>query len=160
MKLGFATDEDVTMALSQQYGLPAADLSELDVDPNALKLIPMETALRHLVLPLSRFGATLTIAMADPTNVFALDDLKFITGFNVEPMVATESAILDAIKRSYGTSEEEERKKEIEDIVSFIDEESTSSVELEAEDEGTLNLAELEKAAEEAPVIRLVNYIL
>jgi type IV pilus assembly protein PilB len=160
VKLGLIADDDLTMALAQQYGLPAANLAELDIDPNAVGLIPMETALRHLVLPVSRFGASLTVATADPTNVFALDDIKFRTGFNIEPVVASEAAIADAIKRFYGDVEDAERKKEIEDLVSFIDEGTAGSIELEAEDEGTLNLAELEKAAEEAPVIRLVNYLL
>ncbi len=162
VKMGFLSDEDLTMAVAQQYGLPAANLAELDVDPNAVKLIPMETALRHQVLPVSWFGATLTVAMADPTNVFALDDIKFRTGFNVEPVVASETEVLAAIQRYYNNhnADEAERKKELEDIVTFIDESTAGSVELEAEDEGTLNLSALEKAAEEAPVIRLVNYIL
>jgi len=158
--LGFIAEDDLTMVVAQQYGLPAANLAELDIDPSAVELIPMETALRHLVLPVSRFGASLTVAMADPTNVFALDDMKFRTGFNIEPVVASEGAIVEAIKRSYGDVEDVERKKQIEDIVSFIDEGTAGSVELDAEDEGTLNPEELEQAAEEAPVIRLVNYLL
>jgi type IV pilus assembly protein PilB len=88
-----------------------------------------------------------------------MDDIKFMTGFNIEPVVASETAIMEAIKKHYGTVEDVERKKEIEEIVSFIDE-GGESIELEAEDEATLNLAALEKAAEEAPVIKLVNYIL
>jgi type IV pilus assembly protein PilB len=98
--------------------------------------------------------------MVDPTNVFAMDDIKFMTGFNIEPVVASETAIMDAIKKHYGTIEDVERKKELEEIVSFIDEGQAESVELQAEDDAGLNLAALEKAAEEAPVIKLVNYIL
>jgi type IV pilus assembly protein PilB len=130
------------------------------VDANVIKLIPMETAMKYQVLPLSRVGSSLTLAMVDPTNVFAMDDIKFMTGFNIEPVVASETAILEAIKKHYGSVEDQERKKELEDIVSFIDEGQTESVELEALDEESLNLAQLEKAAEEAPVIKLVNYIL
>ena len=160
VKLGFVGDDDVTAALSRQYGLPAANLAELEIDPDAVKLIPMETALKHQVLSVKRVGSSLTLAMADPTNVFAMDDVKFMTGLYVEPVVASETAIVEAIKEYYGNAEEAERQKEIEELVSFIDEEAAENVEVEAEDDGTLNLAALERAAEEAPVIRLVNYIL
>jgi len=98
------------------------------------------------VLPLSRVGSSLTLAMVDPTNVFAMDDIKFMTGFNIEPVVASEASIVEAIKKHYGSVEDQERKKELEDIVNFIDEGQTESLELEAEEDGTLNLALLEKA--------------
>jgi type IV pilus assembly protein PilB len=160
VKLGFLSDDEVTAVLSRQYGVPSINLAYFEVDPNVIKLIPMETAMKYQVLPLSRVGSSLTLAMVDPTNVFAMDDIKFMTGFNIEPVVASETAITEAIKKHYGTVEDQERKKELEDIVSFIDEGQTESVELEATDEDSLNLAQLEKAAEEAPVIKLVNYIL
>ena len=160
VKLGFLSDDEVTAVLSRQYGVPSINLAYFEVDPSVIKLIPMETSMKYQILPLSRVGSSLTVAMVDPTNVFAMDDIKFMTGFNIEPVVASETAITDAIKKHYGTVEDVERKKEIEEIVSFIDEGQAESVELEAEDESTLNLAALEKAAEEAPVIKLVNYIL
>src|SRR6266567_1908635 len=160
VKLGFLNDDEVTAVLSRQYGVPSINLGYFEVDASVTKLIPMETALKYQILPLSRVGSSLTVAMVDPTNVFAMDDIKFMTGFNIEPVVASESAINDAIKKHYGSVEDVERKKEIEEIVSFIDEGQAESVELEAEDEASLNLAQLEKAAEEAPVIKLVNYIL
>jgi type IV pilus assembly protein PilB len=160
VKLGFLSDDEVTAVLSRQYGVPSINLSYFEVDSSVIKLIPMETAMKYQILPLSRVGSSLTVAMVDPTNVFAMDDIKFMTGFNIEPVVASETAIMEAIKKHYGSVEDVERKKEIEEIVSFIDEGGADSVELEAEDESTLNLAALEKAAEEAPVIKLVNYIL
>jgi len=160
VKLGFVGDEEITAVLSRQYGVPSINLSYFEVDPAVIKLIPMETAMKYSVLPLSRVGSSLTVAMVDPTNVFAMDDIKFMTGFNVEPVVASESAIVEAIKKNYGSVEDAERKKELDEIVSFIDEGQSESVELEAEEEGSLNLAAMEKAAEEAPVIKLVNYIL
>jgi type IV pilus assembly protein PilB len=160
VKLGFLSDDEVTAVLSRQYGVPSINLSYFEVDQSVIKLIPMETAMKYQILPLSRVGSSLTVAMVDPTNVFAMDDIKFMTGFNIEPVVASETAIMEAIKKHYGTVEDVERKKEIEEIVSFIDEGGTESIELEAEDESSLNLAALEKAAEEAPVIKLVNYIL
>jgi type IV pilus assembly protein PilB len=160
VKLGFLNDDEVTAVLSRQYGVPSINLSYFEVDPNVTKLIPMDTATKYQVLPLSRVGSSLTLAMVDPTNVFAMDDIKFMTGFNIEPVVASESAIAEAIRKQYGSYEEQERKKELEEIVSFIDEGQTESLELEAEESGTLNLEQLEKAAEEAPVVKLVNYIL
>src|SRR5579871_902154 len=160
VQLGYVNDEEVTNFLSRQYGVPAINLQYFEIDSTVVKLIPEDTAKRYQVLPLSRVGSSLTLAMVDPTNVFAMDDIKFMTGFNIEPVVASEAAILDAIKKHYGSVEDQERKKELEEIVNFIDEGQTESLELEAEEDGTLNLAQLEKAAEEAPVIKLVNYIL
>jgi type IV pilus assembly protein PilB len=160
VKLNFLSDDEVTAVLSRQYGVPSINLSYFEVDPSVTKLIPIETAMKYQILPLSRVGSSLTVAMVDPTNVFAMDDIKFMTGFNIEPVVASEGSITEAIKKHYGSVEDVERKKEIEEIVSFIDEGGAESVELEAEDESSLNLAALEKAAEEAPVIKLVNYIL
>jgi type IV pilus assembly protein PilB len=160
VKLGFLNDDEVTAVLSRQYGVPSINLAYFEVDPNVTKLIPMDTAAKYQVLPLSRVGSSLTLAMVDPTNVFAMDDIKFMTGFNIEPVVASEAAILDAIKKQYGSVEDQERKRELEDIVNFIDEGQAESLELEADEDGTLNLAQMEKAAEEAPVIKLVNYIL
>lgn len=160
VKLSFMTDDEVTSVLSRQYGVPSINLAYFDVDAAVIKLIPMDTATKYQILPLSRVGSSLTVAMVDPTNVFAMDDIKFMTGFNIEPVVASETAILEAIKKHYGSAEDIERKKELEDIVSFIDDGMTESVELEANDESGLSLAQLEKASEEAPVIKLVNYIL
>ncbi len=160
VKLGLLTGDQITAVLSRQYGIPSINLEYFEADPNVIRLIPMETALKYQVLPLSRVGSSLTLAMVDPANVYAMDDIKFMTGFNIEPVVASEASILEAIKKHYGSIEEQERKKEIEDLVSFIDDGQTESVEVEAEDESTLNLAALEKAAEEAPVVKLVNYIL
>jgi type IV pilus assembly protein PilB len=159
-QLGFLSSEQITTVLSRQYGIPCINLQYFEADPSVTRLIPMETALKYQVVPLSRVGSSLTLAMADPANVYAMDDIKFMTGFNIEPVVASEMSIAEAIKKNYGSIEEHDRKKEIEDLVSFIDDGQAGSVELEAEDDSTLNLAALERAAEEAPVIRLVNYIL
>ncbi|MCU0242361.1 MAG: Flp pilus assembly complex ATPase component TadA [Vicinamibacteria bacterium] len=102
--LGHVRDEEITSLLSRQYGVPSINLDHFEVEATIIKIIPAETARKYLVLPLSRAGATLTIAMADPTNVFAMDDIKFMTGYNVEPVVASESALEESIDRYYGTS--------------------------------------------------------
>ncbi len=153
-KMGFITDDDITGVLSRQYGVPSINLKYYEIDPNVIRLIPQDTALRYQVVPLSRVGSVLTIAMTDPTNVFAMDDVKFMTGFNVEPVVASEAAITDAISRCYGGAHAngEELTNLMRDLV---DEE----LELAA-DESELDAASLEKAAEEAPIIKLVNLIL
>jgi type IV pilus assembly protein PilB len=153
-KMGFITDDDITGVLSRQYGVPSINLKYYEIDPNVIRLIPQDTALRYQVVPLSRVGSVLTIAMTDPTNVFAMDDVKFMTGFNVEPVVASESAISDAISRCYGGSNAngEELTNLMRDLV---DEE----LELAADD-AEMDAASLEKAAEEAPIIKLVNLIL
>src|SRR5207248_819696 len=103
VKLGFVKDEELTALLSKQYGVPSINLAQFEIDPAIVKLIPAETAQKYQIVPLSRAGATLTIAMTDPTNVFAMDDIKFMTGYNVEPVVASEAAVTDAILRYYPT---------------------------------------------------------
>jgi type IV pilus assembly protein PilB len=156
VKLGFLTDEDVTNFLSRQYGVPAINLSYFEIDPAVVKLIPFETAKRYQILPLSRVGASLTIAMVDPTNVFAMDDIKFMTGFNIEPVVASESSILSGIEKAYGTSQQED----LETVMQSMSEMSDEDVELNDQKEQELGLSELEKAADEAPVVKLVNVVL
>ncbi len=102
IKLGFVKDDEITALLSKQYGVPSISLHKFEIDPAVVKLVPAETAQRYQIIPLSRAGATLTIAMTDPTNVFAMDDIKFMTGYNVEPVVASETAVVEAIQKYYG----------------------------------------------------------
>ncbi len=156
VKLNFLSDEDVTNFLSRQYGVPAINLSYFEIDPAVIKLIPYETAKRYQILPLSRVGASLTIAMVDPTNVFAMDDIKFMTGFNIEPVVASESSIVEGIDKSYGTSKEEELESV---MASMNDLGDGGDVEVQAEEQ-EMELKELEKAADEAPIVKLVNLVL
>ena len=156
VKLGFLSDEDVTNFLSRQYGVPAINLSYFEIDPAVVKLIPYETAKRYQILPLSRVGASLTIAMVDPTNVFAMDDIKFMTGFNIEPVVASESSILEGIEKAYGVSKE----AELEQVMQSMNETGESTdIEVQNEEQ-ELELRELEKAADEAPIVKLVNLVL
>jgi type IV pilus assembly protein PilB len=155
VKLGLVSDDDITAVLSRQYGIPSINLKFYEIDPTVIKLVPQETAIRYQIVPLSRVGSTLTIAMTDPTNVFAMDDIKFMTGFNVEPVVASETAISEAIHKFYGDVESvEELDKVMKDLA------DEDSLELTGEDAETMDLEELEKAAEEAPIIKLCNLIL
>jgi len=164
VKLGILSDEEVTAVLSRQYGVSSVNLDLFEVDPAAISLVPRETAERYSVLPLSRVGATLTLAMVDPTNVFAVDDIKFMTGLSVEPVVVSEGALQAAVGKYYGTSRELELARVMEDLVAETSQkpdygEDFDQFELE-EDSEEIDLENLERMAEDAPVVKLVNVIL
>src|SRR5687767_15511061 len=171
IKLGYVKDDEITALLSKQYGVPSIALGAFDVDPAVVKLVPAETAQKYQIIPLSRSGATLTIAMTDPTNVFAMDDIKFMTGYNVEPVVASETAVADSITRYYalakpaasggggsslmgGASALEMATKTMEEMsVSGADD-----VEV-LDDLEEISAESLERQGGEAPVIKLVNVV-
>jgi type IV pilus assembly protein PilB len=155
VRLGFVTEEDILDCLSQQYGVPSINLRHFDIDESIIRLIPADVARKYQFIPVSKTGATLTVAMSDPTNVFAMDDITFITGYRVEPVVASEEALREAIDKYYGTTHALELKKVMEDLSTV--EEASLEV-LEEEDE--LDVHDLEQSADEAPVVRLVNLIL
>jgi type IV pilus assembly protein PilB len=182
VKLGLVSDDMITAVLSRQYGIPSVNLDLFNIEPAVLRLIPQEVAQKHSVLPLSRVGATLTLAMVDPTNVFAMDDVKFMTGLNVEPVVVAEGSIQQAIAKYYGSSREIElASSPIEetngdrngsnglgaithaDLVSLdsidFDHEQTEDVQV-LEDNEEIDLAALSRMSEDAPVVRLVNVLL
>jgi type IV pilus assembly protein PilB len=169
VRLGFVKDEELTALLSKQYGVPSINLAQFEIDPAVIKLIPADTAQKYQIIPLSRAGATLTIAMTDPTNVFAMDDIKFMTGYNVEPVVASETAVGEAIARYYsigkptaqaaaqptGASALEMAAKSIEEMSIA----GAEDVEI-LEDLEEISAESLEKQGGEAPVIKLVNVVL
>ncbi len=156
IKLGYCTEDDILDCLSQQYGVPSINLRNFEIDESIIRLIPADVVRKYQFIPVSKTGATLTVAMNDPTNVFAMDDITFITGYRVEPVVASEGALREAIDRYYGTTHSIELKKVIDDLSSV--EEAAALEVLEEEEE--LDVATLEAGAEEAPVVRLVNLIL
>ena len=177
VRLGFVTDEEITDLLSKQYGVPSINLSQFEIDSSVIKLLPSETVQKYQIIPLSRAGATLTIAITDPTNVFAMDDIKFMTGYNVEPVVASETSVLEAIRRYYpsnGATPARGVKKEAPantasslhsaesmEAVSKALEDVASTDDVEVLDElEQIDVASLEKQSGEAPVIRLVNLML
>ena len=161
VKLGMVKDEDITALLSRQYGVPSIDLSKFEIDNSIIKLIPAETAQKYQVIPVTRTGATLTIAMTDPTNVFALDDIKFMTGYNVEPVVASESAVADAIGRYYSTVRNGTTGSMLDTANRAIDEANQTNEDVEVLEElEELDVASLERQSGEAPVIRLMNLVL
>ncbi|HEV8487266.1 MAG TPA: type IV-A pilus assembly ATPase PilB [Blastocatellia bacterium] len=163
VKLGMLSDEEVTAMLSRQYGVSSVNLDLFEVDPAAVALVPQETAERYSVLPLSRVGATLTLAMVDPTNVFAIDDIKFMTGLSVEPVVVSETALNNAIAKYYGTSRELELARVMEDLVAETTNQTDYGLDVDVEsieDQQEIDLENLERMSEDAPVVKLVNVIL
>jgi type IV pilus assembly protein PilB len=199
VSLGYVKDEEITSLLSRQYGVPSINLDHFEVDPAIIKIIPAETARKYQILPLSRSGATLTIAMADPTNVFAMDDIKFMTGYNVEPVVASESSLDEAIERYYGSMRSLELRKDggggggghghgypmmggtpsikevmdgpaltVDDMASVglseVDLDGLSDAEADVETvkdaDEEIDLGNLSKSADAAPVVKLTNVLL
>jgi type IV pilus assembly protein PilB len=155
VNLGYVKEDEITQVLSEQYGVPSINLRHFEIEESVIDLIPAEVSQKYLVVPVNRTGATLTIAMADPTNVFAMDDIKFMTGYNVEPVVASEIAIREAIENYYGSAHSLELKK----VMDQMAEEETTSLEM-VEEEEEMDVAALEAASDEAPVVKLVNIIL
>jgi type IV pilus assembly protein PilB len=155
VKLAHISERDLLTALSQHFGVPAVDLDAVDVDESVIKIIPADIARKYTIVPVGKAGATVTLAMVDPTNVFAIDDIKFMTGYKVEPVVAAEGAIRSAIDRYYGTTHAIELKKVMENM--------TEEVETDLEvldEEQELDLGALEDESEQAPVVKLVNIMM
>jgi len=157
-KLGFIEESELTAFLSKQYGVPAIDLNEFEIDPEVIRLVPREVVEKHLIIPVNRAGASLIVAMSDPSNIFAIDDIKFLTGYNIEVVVAAEAAIRSAIEKYYGEDAMAALAEEInvDDIMGEFDDTEIGV----AEGEADLNVVDLEKAADDAPVVKLVNLIL
>ncbi|WNG44963.1 type IV-A pilus assembly ATPase PilB [Archangium minus] len=150
IKTGAIEESKLTDFLSKQYGVPAINLKDFDIDAEIIKLVPKEVAEKHLVIPVNRAGPSLIVAMCDPSNIYAVDDLKFLTGYNVEPVVASEISIREAIERYYA-----EKGPDMNALV----EEMAEDIEVAKEEEEG-NVEEMARAADDAPVVKLVNLIL
>jgi type IV pilus assembly protein PilB len=178
VKMGFVKDEQITALLSKQYGVPAINLSSFKIDLTIIKLVPTETARKYQIIPLSRSGSTLTIAMTDPTNVFAMDDIKFMTGYTVEPVVASEVAITDAIEKYYPSGKAggpagkgkpgdkpvtgstlEMASRGLEELQASLGGGDADGVEV-LEELQEISAEALARQGEDAPVVRLVNVVL
>ncbi len=152
-RLGFISDKEITNFLSQEYRVPAIDLGAVELDPELGKLVTRDVCERHKIVPISRAGSSLIVAMSDPTNLHALDDIKFLTGLNVEPVVASENSISQTIDKLFASNS----SINVEDLLSDI---AMEDVEYAVGEEKESNVLELEKASEDAPVVRLVNAVL
>ncbi|MBK8012455.1 MAG: type IV-A pilus assembly ATPase PilB [Deltaproteobacteria bacterium] len=156
-KLGYIEETELTAFLSKQYGVPSINLAEFEIDSDVIKLVPKEVAEKHQVIPVNRAGASLIVAMADPSNIFAIDDLKFLTGYNIEVVVASDGAIRDAIDKYYGGKEAGGGGDlNYDEVMAEFDEDE---IEVGMDDDIS-NVVDLERSAEDAPVVKLVNLIL
>ncbi len=160
IQLGWVTGEDISAILSRQFGLPSINLPFFEVDPSIVKLIPLETARKYQVLPLSRAGSTLTIATIDPTDVFAMDDLQFMTGFTIEPVVVAESAIREAIQKYYGAGPTPELKQGGAGATVESGQPAGSEPGMGSATDRPIPPEDSGQADEEAPIVKLVNRIL
>ncbi|HOJ26557.1 MAG TPA: type IV-A pilus assembly ATPase PilB [Candidatus Saccharicenans sp.] len=155
--LGFLTEEEIAQALSRQLGYPYIDLDQFEVFPEVISLIPAETAKRNLVMPIHKIKSFLTLAMVDPTDLEVIEDIRFRTGLSVQPVISTETGVTNAINKYYGTSDALKVKKLIEDI-ELADESRVNVIDEKEIAEGSdYDVAEMEQASNEAPIITLVN---
>lgn len=153
-KLGILGEKELTDFLAKQYGVPSISLSEFEIDPEVIDLIPKEVASKHTVLPVQRAGSTLIVAMSDPSNIYAIDDLKFLTGLNIEPVVTTDAAIEEAITRYYEAPEQFDTYDEVIGDLDFED------IDFGEDGEEDFNVLDSQAEAEQAPVVKLCNLIL
>jgi type IV pilus assembly protein PilB len=158
-KLGFIEESELTQFLSKQYGVPAINLSDFDIDHEVIQLIPRDVSEKHQLIPVNRAGASLIVAMSDPSNIFAIDDIKFLTGYNIEVVVAAEAAIQAAIAKYYGGGADANDPFAGVDMDSLIQDFEDDEIDV-AEKERDASVIDLERAAEDAPVVKLVNLIL
>ena len=155
VQLELLQETELTDFLAKHFGVPAVDLSNMEIDENVIKIIPADIARKYTVLPVSKAGAKVTLAMNDPSNVFAMDDIKFMTGYQVAPVLASESALRKSIDHYYGSTHAVELKRVMDDLTDDAD------ADLEVlEEEEDLDLESLEEESETAPVVKLVNLIL
>lgn len=149
-RLGILSEKEITSFLSQQYRIPAIELNEYEIDEEVVKLISKDIALKHKVMPIARVGSSIILAMADPSNLNGIDDVKFLTGYNVEPVVTSEAGLLAAAEQYY------EERYDYEDVLSNFDD---AGIEF-GEEEEEVNVNDLEKQSSDAPVVKLVNMII
>ena len=150
-KLGYVDDGDLTQFLARQYSLPSVNLNDFEIDSDVLKLVPKDVAMKHMVIPVNRAGSTLIVAMSDPSNIFAIDELKFLTQYNIEPVVASEGSVDEAIARYYDKGP---------DLDSMLEEFGGDEVDFAMGGDDDFNVVDLENQAGEAPVVKFCNAIL
>ncbi|MBD90332.1 MAG: type IV-A pilus assembly ATPase PilB [Deltaproteobacteria bacterium] len=149
-RLGYVKETQLVEFLSRQYGVPSINLEEVEVEEDVIEMIPQDVAERHGIIPIDKHGSTIVVAMTDPSNIYAMDDIKFLTGFDVEAVVTSEASIESALERYYGGSSGEE----------IFDDVDVDEVDFMSESAADLDLDNLEDEAGEAPVVRLCNVVL
>src|SRR5712692_1289707 len=149
IKTGAIEESKLTDFLSKQYGVPAINLKDFDIDPEIIKLVTREVAEKHLVIPVNRAGPSLIVAMHDPSNIYAVDDLKFLTGYTIESVVCSEVAVREAIEHYYA-----EKGPSLEETLGEVD----GNVQIAHKQSDKID--EIAKEADEEPVVKMVNLIL
>ena len=162
LNLGYIDEPQLIAYLSKQYGVPTVNLEQIDIDDDALQCVTRESAIKHKLIPISKNGSTLTVAMSDPSNIFAVDDLKFATGSYIDVVVTSERAVKNAIEKYYGSQKDwedaEKERESTEAVDKLLGDLDDFLIEISSEEDIDIN--DLEKASEEAPVIKLVNHVL
>ena len=156
VNLGYIGEKDLLLTLSKELNIPPANLSKLEIPPEIIKLIPKHMAEHYGIIPISRIGKTLTVAMSDPLNVFAMDDVKVLTGFEIRPVVSTEKSIVQAVERYYAAP----ASVTIEDIIEETKKSKMEIVIEETKEEGGIDSGDLLRLAQETPVIKVTNALL
>ncbi|MDI6740916.1 MAG: ATPase, T2SS/T4P/T4SS family, partial [Candidatus Edwardsbacteria bacterium] len=160
VKLGFLSEDEIVQFLSKQFNVPAVNLREYKIDPSLVKLVPSQIVQKYGVLPLSRLGRTLTLAVVNPNDALAMEDIKFSTGFDVKPVIASEAAIWDAIDKHYGSA------GMLEDMVKSLEQEEVVSeggdLEIleEQKEDGSDAASEMSAAIENSPAAKLINSLI
>jgi len=150
-RLGYVNDQALTQFVAKQYSLPSINLGEIEIDVAVLKLVPREICEKHQVIPVRRNGPTLIVAMADPSNIYAIDELKFLTQYNIDPVVASEASVQAALSRYY------DKGPDLDQMVGELD---VDNVDYTSGGDDSVNVVDLENQAGEAPVVKLCNAIL
>lgn len=150
INLKLLSEEQLTSFLSKQYGVPSVNLADYEIDPSVIKIIPPDVVQKYQLLPVNRAGATLIVAVSDPSNIFAIEDIKFMTGYNIEMVVASERDIKASIDKYYDQS------ASLADVMSDMDVEDFEII----DENEQVDVGSLERATEDAPVVKMVNAIL
>jgi len=155
ISLGLVSEEEMAQALSRQLGYPYINLDQFEVYPDVINLIPIEIAQKYLIMPIHRIRSFLTLAMVDPTDLDVIEDIRFRTGLSIQPVIASESGIMNSIGKYYGSSD----SLRVKQIVDEIEQAEETSVNIIEEEEEDYDIEELTKSTEEAPIITLVNSV-
>jgi type IV pilus assembly protein PilB len=153
-RLGYVSEEQLLSFLSKQYGVPAVNLDNVQIPEDVISMIPRDVAVRHGIIPIEQQGSSLVVAVSDPSNIYAMDDIKFLTGYNVEMVVTSEAAIHDALKEYYKATEE--AAPGFDEMLDGLSEEDISIL----QEQDGIDIEELERESKEAAVVRLVNLVL
>ncbi|MCK4263482.1 MAG: type II secretion system protein GspE, partial [Candidatus Aminicenantes bacterium] len=152
VSLGYISEEGMAQALSRQLGYPYINLDQFEVYADVIDLIPLEIAKKYLIMPIHRIRSFLTLAMVDPTDLGIIEDIRFRTGLSIQPVIASESGVMNAINKYYGSSD----SLRVKQIVDEIQQAEDTSINIIEEEEEDYDIEELVHSTEEAPIITLV----